>query len=705
MCNRRFAMFGLFISILLIAAYAAAQSKDTKRTRKAALSSIVRGSVRNDTSIPLRDMKPIRMPREKEEKIVKNHVLPKAQASAAERRPQSIMDPVVDQGPTVPSTPDTFVNFEGVGNIDGVLPPDTNGDVGPNHYVQTVNLSYQVFDKTGASIFGPINTNTLWEGFGGACENQNNGDPIGLYDHLEDRWLISQFALFAPDGNHHQCIAISATGDPTGAFHRYDFIAGTTNINDYPHFGVWPDGYYMTVNQFNENTFNWAGAGVFAFEREKMLAGQPAQMVYFDLFSVDDAFGGMLPSDLDGPPPTEGAPNVFLQVDDEGVFGTDRISLWNFHVDWDVPGNSTFGNEGQPDLHLDTEEFDWDLCGFSRSCIDQPDTSQGLDAISDRLMYSVQYRNFGAYSTLVLNHTVDVDDTDHAGVRWYELRDSGSGWGIHQQGTWAPDGDSRWMGSISMDSAGNIALGYSVSGSETFPSIRYAGRLASDPLGDLSQGETSLIEGSGNQTHPAARWGDYARMSVDPSPGSTGGIDCDFWFTTEYIENSGSADWQTRVGAFSFSPGACGGPHGDLQGHVTDSSTNDPIEGAKVTAGGFSTTTDADGFYHFVLAVGTYEVKATAYGYFAETHADVEVLEDDTTTEDFSLDPAPLHNVSGTVTDGSGHGWPLYARIDITGYPFGAIYTDPVTGAVQRRTGRGHALHVPRKCDQRGIQR
>ena len=319
------------------------------------------------------------------------------------------------------------------------------------------------------------------------------------------------------------------------------------------------------------------------------------------------------------------------------------------------------------------------MCGFSRSCIPQPGTSQGLDAISDRLMHRLQYRNFGAYSAIVANHTVDADGADHAGPRWYELRNTGSGWSIFQQGTYAPDSEHRWMASVAMDSGGNIALGYSVSSSSVFPSIRYAGRLISDPAGDLSQGEAEIIAGSGNQTFFDGRWGDYSGLSVDPTAGSNGGIDCDFWYTQEYIVTSGVANWQTRVGAFSFAPGACGGPSGTLQGTVTDANTAAPIAGATVNAGGFQTTTDESGFYQFALAVGTYSVTATAYGYFSET-ANVTITEDETTVQNFALEPAPIVTINGTVTDGSGHGWPLYARIDITGFPGGPVFTNPATG-------------------------
>ena len=443
--------------------------------------------------------------------------------------------------------PTPLQNFEGVNNVNGVLPPDTNGDVGPNHYVQWVNLSFAIYSKSGALLYGPAAGNTLWTGFGGPCQSSNDGDPIVQYDHLADRWMMSQFALpNYPSGPFYQCIAVSQTGDPTGAWYRYAFQISNTKLNDYPKFGVWPDGYYMSVNQFVGNT--WGGAGVVAFERNKMLLGQPAQAVYFDLFAVDPNLGGMLPSDLDGPAPAAGTPNYYLQVDDNGFgYPQDQIEVWQFSVNWSNPSTSTFTQAGV----LPTAAFDSDMCAGSRNCIPQQGTSVKLDAISDRLMYRLQYRNFGSYQTMVLNHTVDTNSADHAGIRWYELRNTGGGWNIRQQGTFSPDTAHRWMGSIAMDGSGDIALGYSISSSTMFPAIRYTGRLAGDPLGQLPQGEGTIINGTGAQTHSASRWGDYSSLSIDPVD------DCTFWYTNEYIQTTGSSPWRTRIGSFRL-PG-CGG--------------------------------------------------------------------------------------------------------------------------------------------------
>jgi len=249
-------------------------------------------------------------------------------------------------GPVANTMPTPLFNFEGISNVNGVLPPDTDGDVGRSHYVQIVNLSLAVWDINSnppTRLLGPISTNALWAGFGGICETNNDGDPIVLYDHLADRWMVSQFALNFPN-DFHQCIAISQTGDPTGSWYLYDFLISTTKMNDYPKFGLWPDGWYMSINQFDGNTFDWAGAGAVAFERDKMLNGQAAKMVYFD--NPDSSLGGMLPSDLDGDAlPPAGSPNYFVQADDGFP---DQLQVWGFHVDWTTLSNSTFTQTTEP---------------------------------------------------------------------------------------------------------------------------------------------------------------------------------------------------------------------------------------------------------------------------------------------------------------------------------------------------------------------
>ncbi len=594
---------------------------------------------------------------------------------------------VVQNMSVLSSMPEPIANFEGVNNVNGVLPPDTQGDIGydPNtgkkYYVQWVNLSFQIWDVTDpeavVSLYGPAAGNTLWSGTGTICDYNNDGDPITLFDPLAKRWMMSQFALGFPD-NFHQCIAVSATADPTGAWYLYDFLTSTTMMNDYPKFGVWPDGYYMTVNQFDGRNFSWGGAGVAVFQRDAMLLGQPALMIYYDIGQVTKDYGGMLPSDLDGPAPPYGAPNYFMEWDDSNWLGDpqDTLRIWEFRTDWQKPANSTFGQNisYDPNLLISTSNVDPNLCNGSISCIPQPDTSVGLDAIADRLMYRLQYRNFGDYEMLLTNHTVDASGSDLAGVHWFELRDDGTGWQIYQEGVYAPDSDNRWMGSLAMDDSGNIALGYSVSSSTTYPSIRYAGRLSADPLGVMAQGETSLIVGSGSQESTSSRWGDYSMMAVDPLDG------CTFWYTQEYMETTSRSGWQTRIGSFKF-PTCTGMPLGILTGTVTDG-TN-PLVGAAVTASGeYSTLTNESGVYTLELPVGLYEVTASMYGYLPATVTGIEIFESQTTTQNFSLTQAETYTVSGVVTDAN-TGWPLYAKIDIFGYPYTPIFTDPVSGAYE----------------------
>ena len=509
------------------------------------------------------------------------------------RHPSTLLsDPVVQSLPSVPSIPGPSQSIEGVGNVNGVLPPDTNGDVGPNHYVQWVNLSFAVYSKGSGTtpptlLYGPASANTLWSGFGGPCETRNDGDPIVKYDHMADRWVMSQLAipnsifgiLFGP---FYECIAVSATADPLGAYYRYQY--SFDKLNDYPKMGVWPDGYYMTMNQFTALSLQWAGQGVVAFDRAKMLAGQPASAIYYDLASVDMNLAGMLPADLDGLEPPAGSPAYFAQIDDDawGATAADQLQIWKFHTDWATPSQSSFTRVAA----LPTAPFDSEMCGGVRNCIVQPGTTAKVDAMSDRLMYRLQYRNFGAYETLVVNHTVDADGADHAGIRWYEVRNPGTTPVIYQQGTYAPDMDQRWMGSVAMDSAGNIALGFSVSGQSTFPSIRYTGRLASDSPNLMTLGETDLMIGSGSQTHSASRWGDYSSMTVDPVD------DCTFWYTQEYYATTSEAGWQTRIGSFSL-PNCSSAPPSNLPALSVVASTATATE-AGPTSGAFTFSRTGD---------------------------------------------------------------------------------------------------------------
>jgi hypothetical protein len=536
----RFAL--LIVALLTLVVPLNALGDGSAGAQSAELNPVVRSASRWDTSPPLRDLalnQPEMLAPDQALEIPL-HSLSKPRLTGAVPE----VDSVVQKSFPGVSAPPTIANFEGLNNVNNRLPPDTNGDIGPNHYVQIVNLSYAVYNRNGNLLLGPLNNNTIFQGFGGPCETTNNGDPIVLYDHLADRWLLSQFALPNwPYGPYYQCIAVSATGNPIGQWYRYEFLVSQNKLNDYPKFGVWSDGYYMTVNQFEyDSGWNWAGQGVAAFERDQMLVGASARMVFFDLFPVDENLGGMLPADLDGPSPPQGSPNPFVMMD-----APDQLQIWNFSVNWASPSDSTFEFQKA----LSTASFDSNMCSGDRNCIPQPG-GWAVDAISDRLMYRLQYRNFGDHQSMVVNHTVDTNRRDHAGVRWYEMRKTGGGWSIFQQGTWAPDGDHRWMGSVAMNSKGDIGLGYSVSSTTTYPSIRFTGRLAGDPAGQMTFSEGEIISGSGYQTSSSGRWGDYSMMAVDPVD------DCTFWYTQEYYATIGEAPWQTRIASFKLRQ--CGNP-------------------------------------------------------------------------------------------------------------------------------------------------
>jgi hypothetical protein len=473
-------------------------------------------------------------------------------------------------------------SFEGIGNIDGVLPPDTIGDVGPSHYVQWVNLTFAIYSKTGALLYGPADGASLWTGFGGVCGNNNDGDPVVLYDERADRWLMSQFALpNYPSGPFYQCIAVSRTGDPTGAWNRYQY--SFSKLNDYPKFGVWSDGYYMSMNQFacGPSGCSWGGQGVIAFDRSAMLAGTAASGIYFDMVG-DTSLGGMLPADADGPAaPPAGAGAPFVQMDDN----PDRLQLWEFKANWTSPASSTFTRRAL----LPTASFDGNLCAGSRNCIPQPGTSRRVDPIADRLMYRLQYRNFGTYQAMVVNHTVDVDGNDRAGVRWYEIRNPHGTPVIFQQGTFAPaDTVNRWMASAAMDAAGNIAIGYSVSSGTVFPSIRFTGRLAGDPPGTMTVAESDLRIGTGSQTDTSGRWGDYSMLTVDPVDG------CTFWYTTEFYASLAGADWKTNIGSFRL-PG-CGGSTSDGPKAPSDLTATADAERARIVLRWKDNASDETGY-------------------------------------------------------------------------------------------------------------
>jgi len=439
------------------------------------------------------------------------------------------------------------VSFDGVGHTfegpGGTFfvnssPPDTVGDVGPAHYVQVVNSGLAIFDKTGKPLYGPVATHTLWSGFGGACEQNNDGDGIVLYDPLADRWFITQFSVSSLPF-FFQCVAVSVSGDPLGQYYRYAFAYD--DYPDYGKFGVWPDGYYAAFNSFGvpPDYMEYQGGDICAYDRGRMLRGEPATQQCVRLGAT---VGGMLTADLDGArlPPT-GSPNYVATFDFDTASNTHELWLWGFHVDWKDMANTRLVR--YPDLPVAplTIPCAETHCGY----VAQAGSATLLDSMGDRLMFRLAYRNQGTHEALVMNHTVAVEGGG-TGIRWYEVRRTSGEPFLFQEGTYAPpDGAFRWMASMAMDQAGNIAVGYSRSSKDSHPNIQLAGRLASDEPNQLLQGETELVSGGGSQDG-VHRWGDYSAMSVDPTD------DCTFWFTGEYLKTTGTFNWSSRVGAFKF---------------------------------------------------------------------------------------------------------------------------------------------------------
>jgi hypothetical protein len=472
-----------------------------------------------------------------------------------------VKDPVVQRVMGNIGIPEPIISFDGNSNLCGCAPPDPNGAVGPNNVVTMANLHFQIFDKSGNSLFGPAANNTLWSGFGGDCETDNAGDPVVIYDQLADRWLLTQFTGSGP--TFFECVALSQTNDPTGAYFRWAISTGS-NFPDYPKAGMWPDAYYFSTREFlNGNTF--VGVGAYALDRAQALAGDPNPTIVGFLAPPNPAYvvgDGLLPSDLDGmTPPPVGSPNFFVgSQDDNGPYGapSDGLTFWKFHYDPVTPGNSTF----MMTTTLPTQPFNsiLGLCGGSRACIPQPDTSNKIDHLGyrQRPLFRLAYRNFGDHESLVTNQSVSAGtgpNGEVSGIRWWELRDPDGSPVIFQEGTYAPgltDGIHRWMGSIAMNSLGDIALGFSASNGSNpalFPSVFYTARHDGDPPGEMTLGEGSVLCGTGSQTGGGNRWGDYTAIVVDPTDDMT------FWYINEYVPTTSERGWRLRIGAFDLTTG------------------------------------------------------------------------------------------------------------------------------------------------------
>jgi len=469
---------------------------------------------------------------------------------------------------------DPIVNFDGL-HV-GKLPAgddcsltgyasDTSGAVGFNYYVQMVNTAIVVYDKSGNVLAGPVGTRRFWRDQPDCGGDQIWSDSVVRFDRYANRWIIARPGKL-PKGSD-LCVAVSQTSDPTGAYDQYAFeVNNDVNrlanfFNDYPKISVFPDAYYATADP--NKIFSGLGNTISAFERGAMLAGDPEpKFVTFFVPAPRDpsprdpskvTHSHMLAADLEGTRlPLTGTPEYIVQVQDSHLgFPADRLQVYEFHVDWDSPESSAF----TPTQSLVPQPFNSNACHDGFFCIEQPDVHQRIDSLSyGYMMQRLTYRNFGPRQSLLFDHTVAADGDpahDHAGIRWYELRMTTRGqtrspWEIYQQGTYAPDANDRWLGSMAMDRMGNIALGFSVSGSSLHPSIHYTGRRPTDPLGTLPVGESSLIDGDGSQ-QSYTNFGDYSQMTIDPSD------DCTFWYTgTYYPMTTNPNDWHTRIGSFRF---------------------------------------------------------------------------------------------------------------------------------------------------------
>jgi hypothetical protein len=444
-------------------------------------------------------------------------------------------------------------------NVTGV-PPDPNGSPGTtsavsgSKYIQWVNTCVSVFDTNGKVLYGPTQGKLLFTGFGGACEESNNGDPIAQFDKAAKRWVLTQFAQLETNiFPTVECLAVSQSDDALGAYNLYELKFSA--FNDYPKLGVWPDAYYMSFNMFSLTTGNFLGPRACALDRSAMLAGNPATAICFQLSAgtpANPCLGvpeTLLPSDLDGSTaPPNGSPNFYLNLNrcDTDAAGQARsLQLRRFHVDFGTPANSRFG----PPIRIAVTPF----TPPARTVVPQKGTAQRLDTLGDRLMYRVAYRNFPnanpAHESLVLNHSVSLNGT--IGVRWYEIRKPAGAPVAFQQSTFQPNANFRWMGSIAMDKLGDMAVGYSTSGNGINPQINYTGRLSGDALNTL-QNEAVIQLGGGSQMPTAMfplganRWGDYSSMSIDPED------DCTFWYTNEYLKADGNFNWSTRIAKIKF---------------------------------------------------------------------------------------------------------------------------------------------------------
>ncbi len=465
-------------------------------------------------------------------------------------------DPLIPLQLNAPSLPGAFgtplVNIAGQ-PYSGYSPPDTVGDIGPNHYIQMINAletSFVVYSKAGAVLAGPITLTSLAPA-GNTCQTTSGGDPIVLYDRLADRWFLLEFA----NTGNTLCMYISKSADPIAGgwwFYRYD----TVNFPDYPHVGVWPDGYYCTTNENNPT--------IYAFDRANMLSGaaaRPAQK-FTAAPLANYTFNVLASANHEGSlPPPAGSPILVIRHDDDEAhvgapdLTRDFLDMWQLSINWTTPASSAL--TPLPDIPI-SEYNSWLVNYTTFYSIPQPGTTRKLGTLREVMSNKTIYRNFGTHESLVGSFETNLNPARsgsvvNAGQRWFELRRTppGSGaWTLFNEGTFLPGdaSENRWAGAIDIDQDGNIGFAYNITKTAAptlFAGLRYTGRRAADAPGTMTQGENFIINGTAVNTTNGARWGDYAAMGVDPAD------NCTFWFTSEY-QIAGN-QWATQIAAFKFS--------------------------------------------------------------------------------------------------------------------------------------------------------
>ena len=481
---------------------------------------------------------------------------------------QELLKQMLPPSPNMPPPELIFAGTDRNGSGCNCRPPDTNGDVGPNHYLQTVNTGFRVFDKSGNPLTPFITYNSFFSALGNStpCGDgvSNDGDPFAFYDQVADRWVVSDFAFpgFPGPGPFYQCVGVSQTSDPTGAYNLYAVLVSATDLDDYPKMALWnnpqPGGaYFLTTNLFNGTSEAFDGVAALALDRGSMLAGGPANAISFLIPPGDPGLGAsysLVPADFrTGDPPPAGRDEMLLAVDSPSSGGVvlTQVKGWLFHVDFGTPSNSTLGigPNHAPNSLITVNGFVDAFTDSGTLLVPQPGGQPPLDTLGDKIMTPVVYQFRNGAESLWADQTILLNYPDGpTAVRWYQFDVTGGTFPATaaQQQDWSNGNDGlwRWMPSIAVDANGNTAIGYSVSSGSVFPNISYAGRFATDPPNDLAQGEALMIAGTGSQTSASGRWGDYSMTKVD-TDGTT------FWHTNEYYAVTGSI-WSTEVGKFTF---------------------------------------------------------------------------------------------------------------------------------------------------------